>query len=352
MGVNRRPIGRVWATSVGDLDRNAAERAEVGRDPIAGMDGNRADERAQDQPITGLEAFPISASVAATARSVGTGCSTRRSGSRRATSAPFRVTCGQVSSAIGTANVWRPSTRRRGRGRVPGPPRTSRRRAVVDDLEGGRDPRDAPPPPMRTATSASSATRVPERIAIDARPNGRRVRRRASRPPMCRAEALEHLRSLMPTFQPSRGIRRRGRREKRCSCAFIARSMMPGPPPLTTLPMLHLRTKMAAAVGHSRRSPDDGARDAGRLVFLIGAPRSGTTLLARMLSRTRSSMDERAASHHSDRAPRLLRARSRRRPTMRRTSRQAIHEVVSELPRGESAIWRRCARIPTRSTPS
>ena len=72
-----------------------------------------------------------------------------------------------------------------------------------------------------------------------------------------------------------------------------------------------------------------------RLIFLIGAPRSGTTLLARMLSRALADRG-RAEPHLITPIAHLgYFARSRRRPTTRINVEQAIREFVAELPRGE-----------------
>src|SRR5258706_14747751 len=73
-----------------------------------------------------------------------------------------------------------------------------------------------------------------------------------------------------------------------------------------------------------------------RLVFLIGAPRSGTTLLARMLS-AHSLVHGRAEPHLITPIAHLgYFGKVQKAPYDAQNVEQAIREVVSELPRGES----------------
>src|SRR5262245_30754918 len=87
--------------------------------------------------------------------------------------------------------------------------------------------------------------------------------------------------------------------------------------------------------GHSPRSPDDGDRRQDRLGFLIGAPRSGTTLLARMLS-AHSLVYGRAEPHLITPIAHLgYFGKVQKAPYDAQNVEQAIHEIVAELPRGE-----------------
>jgi hypothetical protein len=76
------------------------------------------------------------------------------------------------------------------------------------------------------------------------------------------------------------------------------------------------------------------ARMQDRLVFLIGAPRSGTTLLARMLS-AHSAVHGRAEPHLITPIAHLgYYGKVQRAPYDPQNVEQAIHEIVAELPRG------------------
>jgi hypothetical protein len=72
-----------------------------------------------------------------------------------------------------------------------------------------------------------------------------------------------------------------------------------------------------------------------RLVFLIGAPRSGTTLLARMLG-AHSAIHQRAEPHLITPIAHLgFYAKVQKAPYDPQNVEQAIHELVADLPRGE-----------------
>lgn len=96
---------------------------------------------------------------------------------------------------------------------------------------------------------------------------------------------------------------------------------------------------MTAAGGHSPGHRDDGDGMQDRLIFLIGAPRSGTTLLARMLS-AHSAIYGRAEPHlitpiaHLGYFDTVQKA-----PYDHNNVQQAIREVVGELPDGEAGYY-------------
>src|SRR5437879_9569341 len=72
-----------------------------------------------------------------------------------------------------------------------------------------------------------------------------------------------------------------------------------------------------------------------RLIFLIGAPRSGTTLLARMLG-AHSAVYQRAEPHLITPIAHLgYYAKVQKAPYDPVSAEQAIHELVADLPRGE-----------------
>src|SRR5262249_7460179 len=92
----------------------------------------------------------------------------------------------------------------------------------------------------------------------------------------------------------------------------------------------------AARAVDARRGRMTNGSMQDRLIFLIGAPRSGTTLLARMLS-AHSQIHGRAEPHlitplaHLGYYDRVQKA-----PYDPNNVVQAIHELVAELPRGEA----------------
>jgi len=72
-----------------------------------------------------------------------------------------------------------------------------------------------------------------------------------------------------------------------------------------------------------------------RLIFLIGAPRSGTTLLARMMG-AHSAIHQRAEPHLITPIAHLgYYAKVQKAPYDPQNAEQAIHELVADLPRGE-----------------
>ena len=72
-----------------------------------------------------------------------------------------------------------------------------------------------------------------------------------------------------------------------------------------------------------------------RLIFLIGAPRSGTTLLARMMG-AHSAIHQRAEPHLITPLAHLgYYAKVQKAPYDPQNAEQAIHELVADLPRGE-----------------
>src|SRR2546425_12453018 len=73
-----------------------------------------------------------------------------------------------------------------------------------------------------------------------------------------------------------------------------------------------------------------------RLIFLIGAPRSGTTLLARMLG-VHSAIYQRAEPHLITPIAHLgFYGKVQKAPYDPQNAEQAIHEFVADLPRGEA----------------